>query len=271
MRRDRRSERRTGGCSQRCAEPKASTGDFKLERPPRIIKSNHGRKHRTSPEGSLSPLQKLFWSVRAGPACTGAFSAGECSQPKIRAGAEAGAAFLAQSCAEPSVTPARCQECSLVFSPCVPAGRESGVGGPEPQKGNWHLLSFVFPGEQLCLQCPACGTQNTKHTSQARALGCPGSAQMDMDKGLPTAPWPGAALNRNPEMLCCGQTSLTPQKSPKEQLGHYLGMSALCVCRGAQTAIANADLLELPHTYQVCPMHPKSLPFQPEDIIHHQH
>lgn len=46
---------------------------------------------------------------------------------------------------------------------------------------------------------------------------------------------------------------------------------AHCVFGGAQTAIPSADLPELPHTHWVCPTHPESLPFQPDDIIHQQH
>ncbi|XP_063253762.1 uncharacterized protein LOC134550822 isoform X3 [Prinia subflava] len=44
---------------------------------------------------------------------------------------------------------------------------------------------------------------------------------------------------RHPEMLQPGQSPLTAQKQPKEQL-ECLGMSARWVCRGAQTAIPGA-------------------------------
>lgn len=123
-----------------------------------------------------------------------------------------------------------------MFCPSVLAGWECRAGeGREPQKADQHLLSFIFPGEELCLQGPACGTQHAEHTSRGWALGCPGSALMDTDKGLPAAPRPWAALNSYLEMLHPRQTPLTPQKYPKEQLA--LGNLARCVCRGAQTAI----------------------------------
>lgn len=134
------------------------------------------------------------------------------------------------------MTATRCQERSLVFPQCVPAGWECGAGGGwEPQKRNQHLLSSVFAGEELCLQCPARGTQRAKHTSRGWALGFLGSAGMDVDKGLPTAPGPGAALNRHLVILQPGQTPLTPQNYPKEQLTVPGNVSRVGLQRGSDS------------------------------------
>ncbi|XP_063253761.1 uncharacterized protein LOC134550822 isoform X2 [Prinia subflava] len=166
MRRDRRSELRTGGCCRRRAELEALSAlmAVKVLSPVPF----QGERSSTSPEGSRAPWPEFFWRV-----------------PGLLLPAE-GPLLQGRSCAS--------------------------VSRPRQQRPN---------------------------TARGGALGCPGSAGMDTDQGLPAAPRPGAALHRHPEMLQPGQSPLTAQKQPKEQL-ECLGMSARWVCRGAQTAIPGA-------------------------------
>lgn len=164
-----------------------------------------------------------------------AFPAGEHCQAKMMAAAEAGAAFVAQSCTEASVSPALCQQHSLVFL-CVPAGWEGGAGGgQEPPRGTQHLLSLGSAGEGLWLQCPACA----KHTSQGWRWGARPALARTRLKGCPqllgqgllsTGTWRCFSLHRGHQQ---------PKSTPRDSW-HFLVMAAWAACRGAQTAIPGA-------------------------------